>query len=169
MTEKKKRVSNPSEFKDLDGIEYFAFEEDFIEENIRCIPMVVRFKLDKAGIKLKLAEWVKFKPDERVKLATLPGDTNEEIINYHRHLSELITLRTGNTATGLTVDQHPAWMNEERVPDELTKECSKINATIRVEQWKSLSVLQRFALLKLSRPGHENRNLPRALEEFGIG
>lgn len=34
----------PSEFKNLKGIEYFKFEEDFIEENVRCIPTIVRFK-----------------------------------------------------------------------------------------------------------------------------
>jgi hypothetical protein len=30
-----------------------------------------------------------------------------------------------------------------------------------------LDELERFALLKLSHPGHEHRNLPRALAEFG--
>ncbi|MEO6674638.1 MAG: nitrate reductase associated protein, partial [Ginsengibacter sp.] len=35
----------------------FKFEEDFVEEGVRCIPMVVRFKLDACGIKLKLSEW----------------------------------------------------------------------------------------------------------------
>ena len=38
------------------GKEGFVFEEDFVEENVRCIPMTVRFKMDAAGIKLKLAE-----------------------------------------------------------------------------------------------------------------
>jgi len=36
----------------MNGIEYFKFEEDFIEEDVRCIPMIVRFKMDLAGIKL---------------------------------------------------------------------------------------------------------------------
>ncbi|WP_353849846.1 nitrate reductase associated protein, partial [Hydrotalea sp.] len=31
-------------------IEYFQFEEDFVEENVRCIPMIVRFKMDAVGI-----------------------------------------------------------------------------------------------------------------------
>ncbi len=151
MSEKKNRISEPSEFKNLDGIEYFAFEEDFIEENIRCIPMTVRFKLDKTGIKLKLAEWVKFKPDERVKLATMACNTSEEITNYHHHLSELITVRTGGTPTGMAIDQQPAWLDGENIPDELIKECVRINQVVKPEQWKSLSVLQRFALMKLSR------------------
>jgi hypothetical protein len=32
----------------------------------------------------------------------------------------------------------------------------------------ALNELQRFALVKLSHPGHEHRNLPRALAEFGL-
>ena len=43
-----------SEFLNLDGIEYFQFEEEYMENNMRCIPMIIRFKMDLAGIKLKL-------------------------------------------------------------------------------------------------------------------
>jgi len=39
---------------------------------------------------------------------------------------------------------------------------------VRVEDWARLDELQRFALVKLSHPGHEHRNLPRALQEFGL-
>ena len=31
-----------------------------MENNMRCIPMIIRFKMDMAGIKLKLSEWKKF-------------------------------------------------------------------------------------------------------------
>jgi hypothetical protein len=34
--------------------------------------------------------------------------------------------------------------------------------------WQQLNELQRFALVKLSHPGHEHRNLPAALREFGL-
>lgn len=39
---------------------------------------------------------------------------------------------------------------------------------LRAEGWAELNELQRFALVKLSHPGHEHRNLPRALAEFGL-
>jgi hypothetical protein len=42
---------------------YFAFENDFVD-TFRCIPMIVRYKLDTCGIKLKLPEWVKLSVDE---------------------------------------------------------------------------------------------------------
>ena len=34
--------------------------------------------------------------------------------------------------------------------------------------WQQLNELQRFALVKLSHPGHEHRNLPAALRKFGL-
>jgi hypothetical protein len=40
--------------------------------------------------------------------------------------------------------------------------------SISLAQWKDLNVLQRFALLKLTRPGHENKNFPKAMKEFGL-
>ncbi|RYZ83151.1 MAG: hypothetical protein EOP04_20525, partial [Proteobacteria bacterium] len=60
-------------------MEYFKFEEDFMEENVRCIPMVVRFKMDLAGIKLKLGEWGRFGTAERIELALLPVTSAQEI------------------------------------------------------------------------------------------
>ena len=64
------------------SIEYFKFEEEFIEEDVRCIPMIVRFKLDTCGIKLKLAEWSKMTVAERTKLAESPCGTREQIMLY---------------------------------------------------------------------------------------
>ena len=34
----------PSEFLNLEGIEYFQFEEEFMENNMRCIPMIIRLR-----------------------------------------------------------------------------------------------------------------------------
>jgi hypothetical protein len=39
---------------------------------------------------------------------------------------------------------------------------------ISLTQWRGLTVLQRFALLKLTRPGHENKNFSKAMKEFGL-
>ena len=56
----------------------FDFETDFMENNIRCIPMIVRFKLDAIGIKLKLAEWSRFTVEERTRLTEKSCITPEE-------------------------------------------------------------------------------------------
>ena len=163
-----KAKPGPSEFKDLKGIEYFLFEEDFMEENIRCIPMVVRFKMDLAGIKLKLAEWGKFYPTERIKLALLPVSCSSEISYYRESLIQLIAKHTNKEATPLAIDSEPAWRKLTEIPGILQEKSIAMKIDISIGQWRGLTNIQRFALLKLCRPGHENKNFPKAVVEFGL-
>ncbi|WP_208529886.1 nitrate reductase associated protein [Pedobacter alluvionis] len=158
----------PSEFKNLKGIEYFKFEEDFIEENVRCIPMIVRFKMDAAGIKLKLAEWSKFLPTERVQLASLPISTQQQTDKYHQFLIGLITKYTGNQATTLAIEPLPDWGNLHQIPAMLKEKLAEFQLHLSINQWRKLTNIQRFALLKLCRPGHENKNFSKAIIEFGL-
>ena len=163
-----KKELSTSEFRNLDGIEYFDFEEDFIEENVRCIPMIVRFKMDAAGIKLKLAEWSKFKRDERIKLALLPASTTEEAHLYNNYLSQLIEKYTASKATELIINNNPEWANLQILPVILSEKAKEFDVVITPAMWQLLSNLQRFTLLKLCRPGHENKNFPKAIKEFGL-
>lgn len=158
----------PSEFVDLAGIEYFDFEEDFVEHNMRCIPMIVRFKMDKAGIKLKLAEWSKFKREERIGLALMPCTTPDEIKLYSEDLIGLIKKYTDNEVTFLEADNNPEWADLTKVPAILENYSRRLGHEFSSDQWKTLTNLQRFALIKLCKEGHENRNLPRAMQEFKI-
>ncbi len=163
-----KQESKPAVFKSLSGIEYFEFEEDFVEQNVRCIPMIVRFKLDAAGIKLKLAEWARFRPEERIELAVKECATADEIGWYKTYLQELVRSRAGHEATAMIVEKHPAWADSTEVPLQVQEKAKEFDWHISIEQWQSLSDLQRFALVKLQRPGHENKNFPKAMKEFGL-
>ncbi len=154
--------------RDYAGAEGFLFEEDFVEENVRCIPMIVRFKLDLAGIKLKLSEWSRFTIEDRLLLTRQACVSDEEIANYHRYLKQLVLLRTGNEPTLLAVEKKPLWSQVNTVPVILRKKAAEYNWQIPIEKWKLISRLQRFALLKLCRPGHENKNFPKAMHEFGL-
>ena len=165
---KELRVNRSSKFKNLASIEYFHFEEDFIEENVRCIPMIVRFKMDLAGIKLKLSEWSKFNITERKELAIKPCTINEEKITYNNYLKGLVEKYTGKQAAEMKVEKDPVWNNKDNIPAILSEKAKEFNWKISIDQWKSLTDLQRFALLKLCKRGHENRNFPIAIKEFGI-
>ena len=99
----KNTLDQNAPFRDLKGIEYFCFEEDFVEKNIRCIPMIVRFKMDAAGIKLKLSEWNRFSTQEKIELATMTDDTVVRG-DYHMYLVNLIKKYTGQAATALSLD-----------------------------------------------------------------
>lgn len=157
-----------SVFKQRADIEYFLFEEDFVEKNIRCIPMIVRFKMDAAGIKLRLAEWAQFKPAERITLAVKECATPAEVDAYREYLAALIAGRCGHEATYMDVDHDPEWARLTSVPDSLQEKANEFGWMISLSQWQQLTDLQRFALVKLKRPGHENKNFPKAMREFGL-
>jgi hypothetical protein len=149
-------------------IEYFLFEDDFVEANVRCIPMIVRFKMDAVGIKLPLEVWCKFSVSERTELAVTPCKTPEELLAYHDYLNKLVREYTGEEALELKIDLNPFWADLQNVPESLQKKAGEFGWFISINQWKRLSDLQRFALLKLFSPGHENKNFPKAMEEFGL-
>jgi hypothetical protein len=152
----------------LTDIEYFQFEEDFVEKNVRCIPMIVRFKMDAAGIKLKLSEWSKFDVEERIILAIKSCGNEKERESYKKYLADLVVKYTGKPASEMKLEPSPAWANTEAVPEALNEKAKEFGWQITVEQWKSLRNLQRFALTKLYKAGHENKNFPKAIHEFGL-
>lgn len=146
---------------------FFQFESDFVE-SLRCIPMQVRLKLDTCGIKLKLQQWNQFNQDDRLQLVERPCETASEIEAYREFLSQLVQERTGAIASELPIDPHPPWLDAATIPQDIAVKAAAVEVPLTVEQWASLSPVQRFALLKLSRSGHENHNFVPALREFQL-
>ncbi|HWB27530.1 MAG TPA: nitrate reductase associated protein [Chitinophagaceae bacterium] len=149
-------------------ITYFKFEADFIEDNVRCIPMIVRFKLDGCGIKLKLAEWSRFTAEERNILVNKPCTHPDDITAYGEYLRMLVLHTTGMQAADLPVEELPAWADTDILPIMLLQKANALGERVTIQQWANLTNLQRFALVKLSRQSHESKNLPKALKEFGL-
>lgn len=146
---------------------FFQFEADFVE-SLRCIPMQVRYKLDTCGVKLKLEHWHKFSAGDREQLVALPCQTPEQVVAYRNTLQALVTKYMGTPAKDLPIDPHPPWVQAGNVPDTVVAQAQQFDTAIPPEKWASLSVLERFALCKLSRPSHENRNFLPALYEFRL-
>ncbi|NET48868.1 MAG: nitrate reductase maturation protein NarM [Merismopedia sp. SIO2A8] len=146
---------------------FFQFEDDFVQ-SLKCIPMQVRFKLDTCGVKLKLAHWHTFSISERETLVTMPCTTADETQSYKTHLQALVTQHTGAPASELVVDPDPAWLDANTIPSSTQDKATSLDIQITVNQWRNLSPLQRFALIKLSRPSHENRNFLPAAQEFNL-
>ncbi|HTL08448.1 MAG TPA: nitrate reductase associated protein [Chitinophagaceae bacterium] len=149
-------------------IVFFKFEEDFVEDNIRCIPMIVRFKLDACGIKLKLQQWAMMNDAEKETLSFMPCATPLQVAFFRQTVVALIAAQDGGSAVTLPVEAFPAWANLRRLPQELVVKLEALELTLSLQQWQQLTNLQRFVLLKLCRPGHENRNFPIAFKEFGL-
>jgi len=146
---------------------FFNFEAEFVE-SLRCIPMQVRYKLDTCGVKLKLQHWHQLSSEVRQQLVVLPCDTPDTIAAYRHQLQQWVTEVTGAPAGEFAIDPHPAWLQAETVPDSVQAKAAEFQVTIAPGQWASLMPLQRFALIKLSRSSHENRNFWPALQEFQL-
>lgn len=147
---------------------YFEFEQDFIG-SLRCIPMVVRHHLDTCGVKLKLDHWNHFSQKDRQQLVDWPCDTPAAAQAYREQLQQMITAQTGSPAKTLEIASTPPWQQLTAVPGEVAAKFAAEQVPLTLTQWQGLSELQRFALVKLSRPSHENRNFLPAVKEFGLG
>ena len=146
----------------------FAFEQDFAG-SLRCIPMAVRYKLDLCGVKLSLRQWSHFTEDDRRALLLRSCANVAEAASYRAALVALIAGRTDEDAVFLPEDAAPAWADAAQVPRQVIEHAAELGAAPpTLAQWQGLSLLQRFALMKLSRVSHDNVNFIPALREFGI-
>ena len=144
----------------------FQFEEEFTA-SLRCLPMAVRRKLDLAGVKLKLVHWTALPLEERQRLLAWP-DGAEAIQELRRWLLERTAALPAGEASLLPPACDEPWQQGDQWPEPLLRSAAQLGVALPPGGWQTLEELQRFALLKLSHPGHEHRNLPLALREFGL-
>jgi hypothetical protein len=147
--------------------DFFQFETDFVD-SLRCIPMQVRYRLDTCGVKLKLHQWNLFTLVDRAELVDVDPQTAVEVDQYRELLVRLIQERSGEGATLLTIASQPPWLNEAEIPTVLAEKVSAANINFSLLQWRKLTTLQRFALIKLSGASHEQNNFLPALKEFKV-
>jgi molybdopterin-guanine dinucleotide biosynthesis protein A len=151
-----------------DQPQLFAFEDDFVV-SLRCIPMAVRMKLDRCRIKLSLRQWSRFTATDRRRLLESPCRTSEEVAAYHDGLTQLVSDRAGEAATPLSDLPEALWEVVDAPPAVIVTYARSAGLTPpTAAQWRGLTELQRYALIKLTREGHDNINFIPAMREFGV-
>jgi hypothetical protein len=144
----------------------FEFESDS-ERTLDYIPMCVRMKLDLCGLKLSLAQWTGLPLAVRQIVLEARCQAGPEIRRVRRYL-ELIVHAFGPGALASAPCDPKAWRGSGRPPAAVVAALDALgHPGLDAAAWAALNDLQRFALTKLARPGH-TRNLPAALEEFGL-
>ena len=152
----------------MDDNHLFAFEDDFVA-SLRCIPMAVRLKLDRSGIKLSLRQWSRFTRDDRRELLERACGTAQEVCAYHDRLVELVAERAQEAAKPLPEPCAALWELAGEPPPTVTDYARAVGAPPPTERaWRRLSDLQRFVLIKLTRDNHDNVNFIPAMREFGL-
>lgn len=146
----------------------FAFESDFVV-SLRCIPMAVRFKLDRCGIKLSLRQWSRFTPADRRALLHAAISSDSEVDAYRDALVDVISARSDEPAKALATPPCRSWENGDHVPEVVTAYARSIGLPPpAAPDWARLTELQRFVLVKLTRDNHDNVNFAPAMLEFAL-
>src|SRR5688572_2211254 len=136
----------------------FQFETDFAGA-LYCIPMAVRRKLDLCGVKVSLKQWNRFTLEQREHLVARECDTVEDIDAYEREVVRLLEARAGDEPEFLDREAGAEWKDTSVVPQRLIDYSQERDVPApSLAQWAALTELQRFALFKLTRPGHTNEN-----------
>ena len=84
-------------------IRRFNFEDE-VHHSLACVPMAVRRKLDRVGVKVSLEQWQALAQYERLAICHLPTDSDEERETVRTFLDETVKARSGTlTKAFLTV------------------------------------------------------------------
>jgi len=146
----------------------FAFESDFVS-TLRCVPMAVRFKLDRCGIKLSLRQWSRFTREDRQGLLMQPCGGDDEVEAYRVALVALVALRANEIAKPLPEPPCGQWDNIRQVASVVAAYARGLGVRPpSQDEWAALTTLQRFVLIKLTRDNHDNVNFIPAMLEFGL-
>ena len=142
----------------------FGFEKDFVG-NWRCIPLCVRRKLDLIGVKLKLSHWMDFTQEQRQDLVDWL-DQPSALSGMREHLRKLTLETVDGIVKDLPMAVDEPWQTLAVIPQAVQQAAWERSASIGTNQWADLFELERFALCKLVRPGHDHHNLDAAFSEI---
>lgn len=76
------------------------------EERLELMPRSVRGKLDRAGLKVHLADWQALPLSAREQLRDLPCDSGDSVAGYARVVEQMVRSATGKAPDRLK--GHPA-------------------------------------------------------------
>lgn len=143
----------------------FAFEDDFVTD-LRCIPMAVRLKLDRVGIKMSLKQWAWADAASRQRLLKAPCSQPHEVMAFEKLLRAVITQCEAGPVKLLSAASVP-YIHRTRTPDTVVGQCAR-DGLVPPDgaSWSKLSTLEKFVLVKLSRDSHDNLNFPAAFSEI---
>ena len=148
-------------------IRKFKFEDE-MHESLQCVPMAVRRKLDRVGLKIGLAQWKELDRGERLAICHLPVDSSEECDALGVFIREAMTRRFGVEPKSLTDAQRASAEPPAAPPDRVVSHARAAGFDLSDAAWSRLDGDERFALLKMGDAEKPSHNLGAALKEFAV-
>jgi hypothetical protein len=139
-----------------------------MHESLQCVPMAVRRKLDRVGLKIGLEQWKSLDRGERLAICHLPVDSAEECDALGVFLREAMKRRFGVEPKSLTDAQRASAEPPASPPSRVIANARATGFDLSVGVWSRLDGDERFALLKMGDAETPSHNLGAALKEFSV-
>jgi hypothetical protein len=152
-----------------DAPRLFRFEIESTED-LRFIPLAVRFNLDRFGQRISLDQWQRLPYADRVLLARFPVENEADIEpNFDLAVREMLQTHANDEPETFAPDTDPIWVHTDAVPESVIRQSSLCGiGAPSLDRWSELSAFQRYALAKLSRKNDVNHDFVPAMREFGL-
>ena len=148
-------------------IRHFRFEQE-IYDTLELVPMAVRRKLDKIGIKLGLDQWQALGRGERLAICHLPTNLDEECEALRVFVQESVKRATGAEAKTLSEADRAIADPPDSPPVGLTERAKAVGFVLDQDSWSKLDADARYALIRMGLGKAVSHNFASALQEFLI-
>jgi hypothetical protein len=146
-------------------IRRFNFEDE-VHHSLACVPMAVRRKLDRVGVKVSLEQWQALAQHERLAVCHLPTDSAEERDAVRTFVEESVKTRTGTATKPLSEEVKRSADPPDAPPTRLIENARSAGVTLDQPIWDRLDADARYALIKLGGGAEHSHNFPAALREL---
>jgi hypothetical protein len=123
----------------------FRFESEFYPTLSR-VPLHLRMKLDLAGVKFSLQDWLAFSFEERTALCHFPVDEADERQAFVAYLDFLARKYRGEPVALAAPLDRLLW--DHRIPEPVAAKSAARNQTVTAEEWSGWPSGYRYALYK---------------------
>jgi hypothetical protein len=148
-------------------IRKFKFEDE-MHESLQCVPMAVRRKLDRVGLKIGLEQWKSLDRGERLAICHLPVASADECDALGVFIREAMQRRFGVEPKSLTDAQRASAEPPATPPNRVVSHARAAGFDLSAAVWSRLDGDERFALLKMGDAETPSHNLGTALKEFAV-
>src|ERR1700684_962065 len=124
-------------------IRRFKFEDEGYN-SLACVPMAVRRKLDRVGVKVSLEQWQALAQHERLAICHLPTDSEEERITVQTFLEETVRARAGTPTKALSEEVKRSAGPPETPPERLVENAKAAGVTLNQPAWDWLNGGERY-------------------------
>lgn len=143
----------------------FKFEDE-IYTTLACVPMAVRRKLDRVGMKIGLQQWQALGRGERLAVCHLPDTSVEECDALRLFITEAVRRTSGEEPHALSEAQRAVAEPPRELPAPLAERARAAGLKLDQAVWERLDPDERYALIKLGAGAEPGHNLAAALAEF---